>query len=316
MKRRFFLKSMLATGLTASIGCQKGGKMGTTGIPRRRYRDDVELSIAGFGGIIVVGHDQPVANNMVAEAVDYGVNYFDVAPSYGNGEAEEKLGVALKPYRRQSFLACKTLARDAAGAEQEFVQSQKRLLTDYFDLYQFHAVNTLEEVEQLFAQGGAAEFVMKMRDQGKIRYLGFSAHTETAAVALMEKFPFDSVLFPINFVCFAQGNFGPKVVQKANEKDIALLALKTLALRKYREDDEKKYPNCWYFPNDDPILAQQAFNFTLTEGAVSAVSPGDYRLFKLELELAMNFQEISAANRKKLFEKSAGLEPIFETEKV
>jgi aryl-alcohol dehydrogenase-like predicted oxidoreductase len=312
MKRRFFLKSMLATGVTVSIGCQKGGKMQAE-IPRRRYRDDVDLSIAGFGGIIVVGKTQSEANQIVAQAIDCGVNYFDVAPSYGNGEAEEKLGIALKPFRKQAFLACKTLARDAAGAEKEFIQSQKRLFTDYFDLYQFHAVNTPEEVAQLLGKDGAAEFVLKMREQGQIRYLGFSAHTETAAVALMEQFPFDSVLFPINFICFAQGNFGPQVVQQAKEKGVALLALKALALRKYREGDEKKYPNCWYVPNDDPELAQQAFNFTLSEGAVSAVSPGEQRLFELEQELARNFQPLRAAERRALFEKSVGLEPIFRT---
>lgn len=310
MQRRFFIKSMLATGLTVSIGCQKGGKMNTE-IPRRRYRDDVELSIAGFGGIIVVGKTQPEANQIVAASIDCGVNYYDVAPSYGDGEAEEKLGIALKPYRKQAFLACKTLARDAAGAEKEFIQSQQRLFTDYFDLYQLHAVTTAEEVAQLLGPGGAVEFILKMREQGHVRYLGFSAHTETAAVALMEQFPFDSVLFPINFVCYAQGNFGPRVVQKAKEKGVAVLALKTLALRSFREGDAKKYPNCWYVPNDDPELAQQAFNFTLSEGVVSAVSPGEQALFELELKLARNFRPITPAEREKLFEKSAGMTPVF-----
>ncbi|MGB9605523.1 MAG: aldo/keto reductase, partial [Bryobacteraceae bacterium] len=125
MKRREFLKSAVAAG---------AGTLSSAGpLPRRRYRDDVELSIVGFGGIMLVGMEQAEANRLVAEAVDRGVNYFDVAPSYGDGEAETKLGPALEPYRKQVFLACKTQHRDAAGARRELGQSLRRLRTDHFD---------------------------------------------------------------------------------------------------------------------------------------------------------------------------------------
>ena len=83
----------------------------------------MKLSVIGFGGIVVCGMSQKEADRIVAEAFDRGVNYYDVAPSYFDGEAETKLGPALEPFRKRSFLACKTMARDAAGARTELERS-------------------------------------------------------------------------------------------------------------------------------------------------------------------------------------------------
>ena len=143
-------------------------------LPKRQYgRTKEKLSIIGFGGMVVKNVTPKEAANFVAEAVDRGVNYFDVAPYYGN--AQERLGPALKPYRQNCFLACKTLERDAAGAAAELKQSLKLLKTDHFDLYQLHALTDLEEVEQAFGPGGAMETILKAQKDGKIRYIGFSA---------------------------------------------------------------------------------------------------------------------------------------------
>jgi aryl-alcohol dehydrogenase-like predicted oxidoreductase len=111
MKRRAFLQSTLA-GSAAALAAP------TQGIPKRTYKGDVKVSMIAFGGIVVVGLEQKDAGRAVAEAFDRGVNYFDVAPSYFNGEAEMKLGPALAPYRAKSFLACKTTERGAAGRPQ------------------------------------------------------------------------------------------------------------------------------------------------------------------------------------------------------
>src|SRR6266480_2949415 len=111
MKRREFLTSAAVTGVA--------GKMllgASEELPRRTYKDGVQLSVIGFGGIIMMGLEQPKANGIVAEAIARGLNYFDIAPSYGDGEAEEKLGTALQPYRKSVFLACKAERRDAEGA--------------------------------------------------------------------------------------------------------------------------------------------------------------------------------------------------------
>ncbi len=165
---------------------------------KRRYRDGVDLSIVGFGGMTLVGMDQRDCDAIVAESVQAGVNYFDVAPSYGDGEAEIKLGRALAPFRRDVFLACKTFARDAAAAGRELDQSLRRLRTESLDLYQFHALNKVSEVERIFSPGGAIDAVMRACEQGKMKYVGFSAHSVEAALAMMDRTSFDSVLFPVN----------------------------------------------------------------------------------------------------------------------
>src|ERR1700689_1028071 len=192
MERRNFLRSALRPAVTRLARVRKT-------LPRRRYRDDVELSIIGFGGMVVVGQEQKNASRMVAEAVACGVNYFDVAPTYGDGEAEIKLGNALAPYRQNVFLACKTTARNAADAQKELDRSLDRLHTDHFDLYQFHAVSSLDDVARILGPGGAAEAFVKARAQGNARYLGCSAHSAEAALALMDGFHLDSILFPVNF---------------------------------------------------------------------------------------------------------------------
>src|SRR5438105_6993856 len=117
-------------------------------------RTGAQLSVIGFGGIVVNGLEQDEANRVVAGVVERGVTYFDVAPSYGNGESEEKLGPALEPFRKDTFLACKTGMRDAKGAQEELDRSLRRLRTDHFDLYQLHGVTELEDVERVFAPGG------------------------------------------------------------------------------------------------------------------------------------------------------------------
>jgi len=214
-------------------------------LERRRYgRTDVEFSIVGFGGIIVMNETPSSARRIVAEAVKRGINYFDVAPTYGN--AEERLGPALEPYRDSVFLACKTTMRTKEEAAKELHRSLELLRTDHFDLYQLHAVSSLEEVDGIMSEGGAIEAFVEAREQGLVRYLGFSAHSDEAAVALLDRFEFDSVLFPLNWVCWHQSGFGPDVVRKAQEKRVAILALKALAKRKWKEGEERKWPKCWY----------------------------------------------------------------------
>ena len=128
-----------------------------------------ELSIVGFGGMVFAGLDQAESDRMVAEAVDNGVTYFDVAPSYGTEqETEKRLGPALAKYRQNSFLACKTGRRDRSGAEEELNRSLKHLCTDHVDLYQLHAITTVEEVEKAFGSDGAMEaFTAAQANAGK-----------------------------------------------------------------------------------------------------------------------------------------------------
>ena len=151
MQRREFLKHTSAAALfscfPASLAGIERSRAGQQLERRSLGRTGERLSIIGFGGIVVMNATAQEATERVAHAIDRGVNYFDVAPSYGN--AEEMLGPALAPFRKQVFLACKTQKRDRAAAARELDQSLAHMRTDHFDLYQLHAVTTNEDVEQI-----------------------------------------------------------------------------------------------------------------------------------------------------------------------
>ncbi len=319
MERRMFLKGVSASTAGAMLGMDYWQTVQAAvaddaerPIPRRPYKDGVQLSIVGFGGIVVVGQAQGDANREVARSVERGVNYFDVAPSYGNGEAEEKLGIALEPYRDRAFLACKTQRRDAAGAREELEHSLKVLKTDHFDLYQLHAMSRMEDVDTVLGAGGAMETFAKAKDEGKVRFLGFSAHDEDVALRLLDEFAFDSVLFPINYVCMAQGQFGPRLLAKAKEKGAACLALKALAYTRWDgQEGRAKYPKCWYEPIADLERARQALRFTLSEDVTAAIPPGDEKIYRIAETLAARFTPLTADERQALLASSEGVTPIF-----
>jgi predicted aldo/keto reductase-like oxidoreductase len=303
MDRRDFLKSAALTGVVASAA-QKG-------IPKRKYKGDIELSVIGFGGIVVCGMEQKDADRTVAASFDRGINYYDVAPSYFDGEAETKLGIALQPYRNKVFLACKTTERDAAGSQKELEQSLQRLKTDHFDLYQFHAVTKPEDVERIFAPGGAAETFVKAKKEGKVRHLGCSAHSEEAAIAMMDRLQLDSILFPINFVLYAHG-FGPKVVEHAKSKGVARLALKALAHKPWEKGaDRKAHPKTWYEPVENRDLAAKALRFTLSEDITAAVPPGDEKIYQLALDLAQEYKPLGGTERTELLAQARNIAPLF-----
>jgi aryl-alcohol dehydrogenase-like predicted oxidoreductase len=309
MERRTFLQSALAGG--AAAGAHAAAKT----VPKRRYRDGVELSIVGFGGIVVCGMEQKSADAVVAKSFERGINYYDVAPTYFDGEAEIKLGNALRPYRKNVFLACKTTQRDAQGAREELERSLERLHTDHFDLYQFHAVTKPDDVERILGAGGAAETFLKAKEEGKVRYLGCSAHSEEAALAMLDRFPLDSILFPINFVAFTQAGFGPKVIARAKQKGAARLALKALAYSPYEggKNDPARdaHPKAWYKPIADRELARKALRFTLSEDITAAIPPGDEGIFEMAVDLAADFAPLTPAEREAVIAEARGVRPLF-----
>ena len=282
---------------------------------RRSYKDGVELSVIAFGGIVVCGLAQAEASRRVAAAYDRGVNYFDCAPSYFDGEAEIKLGEALRAYRGNVFLAEKTMSRDARGARAELERTLRRFHTDHVDLYQFHAVGGMEDVDQILAPGGAAEAFVAARKEGKARFLGFSAHHAPAALRLMDALDLDSVLFPVNVNAWENGGFGPQILAKAKAKGMARLALKALALGLWPADmreSDRKYPKCWYQPIDDREMARLALRFTLNQEVTAAVPPGDERIFDMAMELVSEpLPRLSAGELAALKSGVMVAEPVF-----
>ena len=268
------------------------------------------LSVVGFGGILVRDESAQNAARLVSRAVnERGVNYFDVAPSYGN--AQQMLGPALEPYRKNVFLACKTEKRDAAGARQELEQSLRDLRTDHLDLYQLHAVKTVEEVEQILGPDGALETFLKAREEGKTRYLGFSAHSEEAAFALMKAFAFDTILVPVNYAAWLQEDFGPRAVSKAQELDMGILALKALAKRALASGEPRPWPKAWYYPVESAEEAALGMRFTLSQPVTAAVTPGHEHLFEWACDAADAFTPITEQEIAVLKQRALEILPVF-----
>jgi predicted aldo/keto reductase-like oxidoreductase len=268
-----------------------------------------KLSIVGFGGIVAAKVTQKEADYFVAEAIDNGINYFDVAPTYFN--AEDRMGPALEGKRNNIFLACKTEDRTKEGARVLLEESLKKLKTEYFDLYQFHAVTSIEDVEKIFGIGGAMETFLSAKKEGLIKHIGFSAHSEEAALALIERFEFDSVLFPINWVNIFNSNFGPKVIEKAKERGMGILALKGMAKTSLTEGKENKYPKAWYEAIDDKELASLAYRFTLSQPITAAIPPGDIEHLRWAIEAVKEFKSLNSDEIKYLKEKANGIKSLF-----
>ena len=167
MKRRNFIRIGAVGGMALPYANVLGmyENLGSGDIPRRVLgRTGEKLSIVGFGGIALRNNGQDFANELVPRAWHAGINYFDVAPTYG--DAQELLGPPLEPFRKDVFLACKTMMRDKEGAEKELHESLRMLRTDHIDLYQFHAMTKMEDVDTVFGPGGAMETFLKARQDG------------------------------------------------------------------------------------------------------------------------------------------------------
>jgi aryl-alcohol dehydrogenase-like predicted oxidoreductase len=256
-------------------------------------RTGESLSVVGFGGIIVMDETTADAARFVAEAVEAGCNYFDVAPSYGNAEA--MLGPALEPYRKGIFLACKTTERTKDGAAKELRNSLKRLRTDHVDLYQMHALTTEEDTGTALGAGGALEAFVEAKKAGLTRFLGFSAHSEEGALRAMDAFAFDTILFPFNLGSWRDGHFGPRVLEAAKARGMGLLALKALGKRALKEGEPRPWKKCWYGPVDTYEEALAGLRFTLSLGVTAAVSPSHIELFRWAVRAAREIAEGPAA---------------------
>lgn len=250
------------------------GRLGKTGLM---------ISPVTFGGIIVMDETPQGAARYVAQAVEAGVNYFDVAPSYGNAQA--RLGPALAPYRKAVYLACKTQQRGAEAARRELLNSLKTLQTDYFDVYQLHAMTTQEDVDQAFADDGAMGVALWAKREGLVRNIGFSTHNEDVALGTLALYDFDTVLFPMYWAMGISLGWGDRIVEAARARDVGLLAMKTLIHRAWMDgDDRGTFPKSWCKPiagND--ALGVAGMKYGIGKGAATLIPPGNWESFSFML---------------------------------
>ncbi len=255
-------------------------------------RTGIRVSTVSYGGIVSAGFyshtdypelDQSASDRFVGYAIGHGVNYFDVAPSYGN--AEEQLGNSLKPYRQGINLACKTNKRDRARAEEELNESLRKLHTDHFDIYQLHGIASMEDVDRAFGPGGVMELMREVREKGVAAHIGFTAHDEDAALRMIELYDFETVLFPFNWFMHMAHGMGSRLLKAAREKGMGILGMKAFIERRWNDDAERaasRYPKSWCKPIDveDEAFGMAAMRYALHLGVDTLIPPGNFDSFR------------------------------------
>ena len=323
MKRRSFLRLVGGAAGATTFGLEKlyadfrsgddvVGRV--AGLPRRVMgRTGREVSIIGFPGLALMRTNQDQANQAVKTAFELGVNYFDNAPAYGkDGECEIKMGPALAALDRSKiFLSCKTKARDAAGARQELERSLQRHRTEYFDLYQMHHLVTVDEVNRALGPGGAVETFRKAREEGKIRAIGFSAHSTKAALAALRQFDFDTVMFPISFAEYYLRDFGKAVLDAAAQRGAVVVAIKPMCMGSWIAG-QVKTRDWWYRTTETPEEIGVALRFSLSlKGVVAGIPPSFVDLFEKAVAGARDFRPATTEDRDQLRDFAKKCESLF-----
>ncbi len=267
-------------------------------------KTQLEVSRIMYGGIVSTDENQENSDKHVAFAIANGVNYFDVAPTYG--DAQLKLGNSLMPYRKDVYLACKTRDRDAQTSEKNLEQSLELLHTDYFDVYQLHELSSVADVEKTFAKGGAFEVLLKAKEQGIAKHLGITCHSEEAALRALELYDFETVLFPTNWALNIGKGFGDKIAKTIKEKNIGFLGMKALIHRAWRdgERDASNFPKSWCKPiSQNNALGIAAIKYALEMGVDTIVPPGNFESFSFVVNNAKEIFKPLTNDEKNLLEK-------------
>ncbi|MDY6818010.1 MAG: aldo/keto reductase [Halobacteriales archaeon] len=268
-----------------------------------------ESSVLTFGSIALDYLEQPAANEMVEDVLDAGVNHFDVAPQYGS--AEVKLAPKLQAHREEVFLGCKTLERTRSGARSKLERSLDRLGVDRIDLYQFHAVTEESEIETIFGDDGALEAVLAAREEGLIEHIGLTSHGDPRIIRkALERFDFDTVMFPLNFVLWGREDAAydyASLLEYANANDIGTIAIKAFAKGPWPDDiadkpaEERPYAT-WYEPFEEPDMLEECLRFVLSQNVTTITSAGDPRLVPPILEAAKRFEPMDEAEQAAMIE--------------
>jgi aryl-alcohol dehydrogenase-like predicted oxidoreductase len=280
---------------------------------RRFGRTDHQSTVAIFGAAALSQVSQEVADVAMQQVIDAGVNHIDVAPSYG--EAELRIGPWMPRYRRRFFLGCKTMERAKADAAAELRRSLERLQVESFDLYQAHAVRTMEELDQVTGSGGALEAMLDARDEGLVRYLGITGHgfqSPAVFIEALRRFDFDTMLFPVNFVQYAipeyQAN-AQTLLEICGEKDVGVMAIKAICRGPW--GDKQPTHTTWYQPFEEPAMIRRSVDFALSQPVTGLCTAGDVTVLPTFLEACENFESMTADAQADLISTASAYEPLF-----
>lgn len=313
--RRTFLKSL--AGVTAGLslsGAAFGGEQLTDRLgevlPKRKLgRTGEYVTMLGTGGYHVGWTTERDAQEVVEAALEGGVRFFDTAESYSNGTSEERYGKFLTPkYRDLIFLMTKSTGRDAKTVQEHLEGSLRRLKVDQIDLFQVHSIRTPEDVDSRI-ENGVLEVLLKAKQQGKIKYLGFTGHQNPFAHTRMlertkESDIFDTALMPVNVLDQSYFSFTKNVIPKVLDRNMGILAIKSLADGRFFAKKEKAN-----WTSDDPLIPnylsiKEAMHFVWSLPVTVLISGNENATYMREkVALARSFTKLTEDQRMALIDK-------------
>lgn len=280
---------------------------------RRFGRTNHLSSVAIFGGAAFSDIPQARADEAMQLIIDAGVNHIDVAPSYGR--AEELLGSWMPRVRHDFFLGCKTLERSRKGAWAELHRSLEKLRVDSFDLYQIHAITSIAQLDEALRPDGVLDAMLEARTQGLTKYLGITGHGNDSPAVFMEalrRFDFDTILFPINYVQYADEKYRAgtlELLQECRQRDVGTMIIKAIGKGIWR--NQPRTHTTWYLPFDNPTDIQAAVNFALSQDVTGLCTAGDLATLPMFLDACANFQPMRAAEQEALIATAGQYESVF-----
>ena len=313
--RRTFLKSLAGVTAGLSLAGNALGKEETTDrlgevLPKRKLGKTGEyVTMLGTGGYHIGWTTERDAQEVIEASMEGGVRFYDTAEGYVSGTSEERYGKYLTPkYRDLIFLMTKTMGRDAKTVQEHLEGSLRRLKVDQIDLYQMHSINTPEDVDERI-EAGVVDYLLKAKQQGKIRYLGFTGHTNPYAHAHMidvtkDDNVFDALQMPVNVLDQTYYSFIKNVMPKALDQNMGVLAMKSLAAGRFFADKER-----FNWSTDDPVIPdylsiKEAMYFVWSLPVAVLISGNENATFMREkIALARSFSKLSEEERMAMVEK-------------
>jgi len=248
-----------------------------------------KFPILSFGGQRIVDQHQCTeeqAIEIVNTAIDRGIRYFDTAWIYSDGQSETRLGKVVKHRRSEMWLATKTLDTTADGARQQLETSLTRLQTDYVDEWRLHNVYDYGRLDEFTGKGGALQTAVKAREEGLVRYISISGHTDPQIlVEALNRFPFDSALIAVSALDHFILSFAEEFLPVANARGVATIGMKVLGLGSLTHEVERSLRYAFSLPVSTVIvgmesMAQLEQNLAIAEAFIPLTDEERLSFFK------------------------------------
>jgi aryl-alcohol dehydrogenase-like predicted oxidoreductase len=266
-----------------------------------------------FGAAAFMGMKQEKADQVLDLLLECGINHIDTAASYGDSEL--RIGPWMREHRKRFFLATKTGDRAFVGARTSLRRSLERLRVDHVDLVQLHNLVDENEWEAAFGPHGALEALVEARSQGLVRFIGVTGHgTRVAAMHLrsLDRFAFDSVLFPYNFTMMSIPQYAADVealLKVCRERSVATQTIKSVARRRWQNGNERKFS--WYEPLRDHDAIRRAVHFVLSRPGLFLNTSSDATLLRDTLDAAAEAARQPAHGELEADVARYAMEPLF-----